>query len=152
MYSVLLGLGNISIKYHNVIWDKISWQILDIDVLWYGVSVVFFWLKGFITVKWCDVFLNLPDCFYCSFIYPYPLIHITDDCLSKKCHWVIFCEISNSHPYNTTSVLRYLVKNIVIFTHLSPQLLQPLRMHKSSVATYIINNYRYGRYETSLSQ
>ncbi len=30
---------------------------------------------------------------------------------------LLFCEITNSHPYNTVSVSRYLVKNIVILTH-----------------------------------
>ncbi len=29
----------------------------------------------------------------------------------------IFCELTNSHPYNTVSEMRYLVKNIAVFTH-----------------------------------
>ncbi len=28
-----------------MIWNKLSWQILDIVISWYGVSVVFSWLK-----------------------------------------------------------------------------------------------------------
>ncbi len=72
--------------------------------------------KGFTTVKWCD-FLNLPDCSCCSLIHLYPLIHIFFDYLSKF-HWVsLFCEITNSHPHNTVSVPRYLVKNTVIFNY-----------------------------------
>ncbi len=74
--------------------------------------------KGFITVKWCD-FLKLPDCSCCSFIYLYPFIHITDDWLSKNVTWLIFCEITSSHPCSTVSISTYLVKNIVMFHHLS---------------------------------
>ncbi len=68
------------------------------------ITVVFSWLKRlhYSKVMW---------------FYLYPLIHITDDYLSKNVIGLIFCEITNSHFYNTVSVSRYLVKNIVIFTH-----------------------------------
>ncbi len=62
------------------------------------------------------LFSEPTDCSHCSFIYLYPRIHITDD-YSKNVIGLIFCEITNSHPYNTVSVSRHLVKNIVIFTH-----------------------------------
>ncbi len=76
------------------------------------------------------------------FIYLYPLIHSTDDYLSENITELMFGEITNSHPHSTVSVSRYLVRNIVIFTHfiISPT----LRMHnKSSVTTYMISNYQY---------
>ncbi len=98
------------------LWAQTSWQILDNAILLYGLSVVFSWLKRLLKVKWRD-FLNLPDRSRCSFSYFYPLIHITDDYLSKNVTGLISCEITNRHPYNNVSVSRYLVKNIVIFTH-----------------------------------
>lgn len=82
--------------------------ILDISIEWNGISVVFYCFKGSIAVNWCH-FLNIPDC--CSFpnICPYPLnhnVHITDFCFLKNPFFV------NAFA---TSVLRYLVKNIMIF-------------------------------------
>ncbi len=56
--------------------------------------------------------MNLPDS-SCSFLYLYPLIHKSNPNVIS----LIFCEITTCHPYNTVSVLRYLFKNIVLFTH-----------------------------------
>ncbi len=125
-----------------MIWDKISWQILDIVISWYGMCCFSGW-KGFITVKWC-VFVNFPDCSCCSFVYLYPLIHIADDYLSKNVIGFVFCEITNSHSYNTVVVLRYLFKNIVIFTYfITLAAPTPWNTQKLSVTTYMINNCWY---------
>ncbi len=97
--------------------------------------------KGVITVKWCD-FLNLLDCSYCAFIYLHPLSHITDDYLSKNVIGLLFCEITivilprlSQYQGIWSKILWYLLI-------LSPYLLPPLQT-KSSVTTYMINNYSY---------
>ncbi len=74
---------------------------------------------SFITVMWC-VFVNLSNCSCCSFIYLYPLIRITEDYLSINVTGSLFCEITNSHPYNTVSVWRHLVKILWYLLILSP--------------------------------
>ncbi len=136
-------LGSIWILYRIVIWDKTSWQILGIVLLWYVVSFVFSWLKRrhYSNVTW---FCELTDCSHCSFIYLYPLIHITDDYWSKmslgqyfvKSLTVILTVLSQCRGI-WSKILWYLLI-------LSPQLLPLLRMHnKSSVTTYMINNHQY---------
>ncbi len=147
-----VGLDNKSILYRIVIGDTILWQILDIVIMWWGASVAFPGWKGFNTVKWYN-FLNLPDCFWCSFIYLFPLIHINDGYLSKNVIWLIFCKITNSHPYNTVSVLWWLVQKYCdnySFYHLSCSHPSECTTSRQSQPTWsiIIN---IDRYETSLS-
>ncbi len=63
----------------------------------------------------------------------------------KKWYQLAFCEITNSHLYNTVSVLRYLVKNIVIFAHFIT--LECTTSHQSHPTWSIIIDI--DRYETS---
>ncbi len=87
-------------------------------------------------VMWRESWLFLHDSAVMSDLQAaLPRIHITDDYLSKNVIGLIFGEITNSHPHTTVSVSRYLVKNIVIFTHLitsaapSPQNAQQVVSH-----------------------
>ncbi len=102
-------------------------------------------LKGFVAAKWCD-FLNSPDCSCCSFTYLRPLIHITDEYLSKNVTELKFCEITNSHPYYTGSVFEVIGQkycDIYSFYHL--RCYDPLKCKTScqSQPTYMITNFRY---------
>ncbi len=93
-------------------------------------------------LQWSDMISDLTRLFLLFFHWPF--IHFTDDYLSKNVIELIFCEITNTHPYNTVPVLRYMIKDYVIFTHFITLALPPLRMHnKSSVTTYMINNYQH---------
>ncbi len=82
-----VGLSNTSILYCILMWDKILRQILDIDILWYGVSVVFSWLKRF---HYSEVmrFSELTRLFSWLFYLPLPTYPHYRWLFIKKCHWV----------------------------------------------------------------
>ncbi len=104
--------------------------------------------KGFITVKWCD-FLNVPDCsrcccFFCLFVFKLSLP-------TYPHYWWLFIKKSHcvhslwnhQQSSNTVSMLRYLAKNIVIFTHFITFAAPTPRIHNMlSVTTYMISDYQ----------
>ncbi len=91
-----------------VIWDEMSWQILDIDISWQSASIVFFLVEN-ASLQWNDViFWTYPTVLVVLLLTFYPLIHITDDYLSKNVIGLIFCEITDSLFYNAVSVSRHI--------------------------------------------
>ncbi len=101
------------------------------------VSVVFSWLKRlhYSAVMWFSELKRQFSFFYLLLCTLLMIIY------HKNAIGLIFCEITSVHPYNTISVSRYLVKNIVIFTHFII-LAAPTTHKKSSVTTYISSNHR----------
>ncbi len=127
-----------------MIWDKISWEIFIIDILWYGVHVVFSWLKRFYYSK----VIIFWTCQTVSAILFFAFTHLSILQIiiyQKMLYWVniLWNHQQSSLQYSLSiEVFGQKYCDIYSFYHISCS--QPLGVHnKSSVPTYMINYYQY---------